>query len=165
MPVFNGCNKLDSGMREHWKSWGRVSWTWKGGWKIDDEVWSFHSNKGFLTWMQAHLQTNHGGTNVHAQWISHQKNGADDHDITMWHHKSLSCCKREGTIKGEHDQTSGLLLLSSGCHGTRHLGPLTSHRPSTLAVSVLLVERAYPEWTLLLVCSYACIQTLLEDFS
>ena len=42
----------------------------------------------------------------------------------------------------KHDQTSGLLLLLSGCPSTRHFGSLTSHRPSTLAVSVLLMEEA-----------------------
>ena len=46
---------------------------------------------------------------------------------------------REGTIKGEHNQTSG---LSSGSSGTKHLGLLTSHRPSTLAVSVPLMEKS-----------------------
>ena len=30
--------------------------------------------------MLMHLQMNHGGTNVHAQWFSHWKNGADDHE-------------------------------------------------------------------------------------
>ena len=42
-----------------------------------------------------------------------------------------------GTIKGEHDQASGLLLLSSRCL-TQVFGSLASHRPSTLAVSVPL---------------------------
>ena len=46
---------------------------------------------------------------------------------------------REGTIKGEHSQTLG---LSSGFSGTKHLGLLTSHRPSTLAVSVPLMEKS-----------------------
>ena len=46
---------------------------------------------------------------------------------------------REGTIKGEHNQTSG---LSSGFSGTKRLGLLISHRPSTLAVSVPLVEKS-----------------------
>ena len=42
---------------------------------------------------------------------------------------------REGTIKGEHHQTSGLL---SGYSGTKHSGLLTSHRPSTSTVLVPL---------------------------
>ena len=45
---------------------------------------------------------------------------------------------REGTIKGEHTQTSG---LSSGSSDTECLGLLTSHRPSNLAVLVLLMEQ------------------------
>ena len=48
-------------------------------------------------------------------------------------------------MKESMTETSRLLLLSSRCLGTRHLGPLTSHRPSTLAVLVLLTEGAYPE--------------------
>ena len=43
----------------------------------------------------------------------------------------------EGTIKGEHTGTSG---LSSGFSDTECLGLLTSHRPSTLATSVPLME-------------------------
>ena len=45
----------------------------------------------------------------------------------------------EGTIKGEHTQTSGLL---SGSSNTECLGLLTSHRPSTLAILVSLVEQS-----------------------
>ena len=46
---------------------------------------------------------------------------------------------REGTLKGEHNQTSGLL---SGPSDTEHSGLLTSHRPSTSAISVPLVEQS-----------------------
>ena len=45
----------------------------------------------------------------------------------------------EGTIKGEHTRTSG---LSSGSSDTEHLGLLTSHRPSTLAISVPLMKQS-----------------------
>ena len=45
----------------------------------------------------------------------------------------------EGTIKGEHTQTLG---LSSRFSDTEWLGLLTSHRPSTLAISVPLVEQS-----------------------
>ena len=45
----------------------------------------------------------------------------------------------EGTIKGEHTQTFG---LSSGYSDTAHLGLLTSHRPSTPAILVSLVEQS-----------------------
>ena len=44
---------------------------------------------------------------------------------------------REGTIKGEHIQTLGLL---SGSSDTEHSNLLTSHRPSTQAVP--LVEQS-----------------------
>ena len=40
---------------------------------------------------------------------------------------------REGTIKGEHNITSGLL---SGSSDTKYSGLFTSHRPSTLAILV-----------------------------
>ena len=46
---------------------------------------------------------------------------------------------REGTIKGEHDQTLGLL---SGNSGTKQSGLLASHRPSTSAVLVPLEEKS-----------------------
>ena len=45
----------------------------------------------------------------------------------------------EGTIKGENNQTSG---LSSGSSDTKHSGLLTSHRPSSLAISVPLVKQS-----------------------
>ena len=46
---------------------------------------------------------------------------------------------REGTIKGEHNQTSG---LSSGSSDTKCLGLLTSHRPSPSAILVPLMEQS-----------------------
>ena len=61
---------------------------------------------------------------------------------------------REGTIKGEHNQTSG---LSSGSSGTKHLGLLTSHQPSTSAVLVPLVEKSIIRMecvTCLSICMY-----------
>ena len=42
-------------------------------------------------------------------------------------------------MKGEHNQTLG---LSSGSSDTKHLGLLISHRPSTLAISVPLIEQS-----------------------
>ena len=47
--------------------------------------------------------------------------------------------EREGTIKREHYQTLG---LSSGYSGTKCLGLLTSHKPSTLALLVPLMEKS-----------------------
>ena len=61
---------------------------------------------------------------------------------------------REGTIKGEHHQTLG---LSSGYSGTKHLGLLTSHRPSTSAVLVPLEEKSITRMdsvTCLSICMY-----------
>ena len=60
MPVFDGCNKLDSSLRAHQNTWGRVSQAQKGGWKIDDEVQSFCSNKGFQ----------HGCWHIHRQTMA-----------------------------------------------------------------------------------------------
>ena len=45
----------------------------------------------------------------------------------------------EGIIKGEHTWTLG---LSSGFSDTEQLGLLTSHRPSTLAILVSLMEQS-----------------------
>ena len=45
----------------------------------------------------------------------------------------------EGTIKGKHTRTLG---LSSGSSDTEHLGLLTSHRPSTPAILVPLMEQS-----------------------
>ena len=61
---------------------------------------------------------------------------------------------REGTMKGEHNQTSGLL---SGYSGTKCSGLLTSHRPSTSAVSVPLMEKSITRMdsvTCLSICMY-----------
>ena len=35
----------------------------------------------YLAWMLVGAQTNHGGSSVHAQWLSCQNGGADDRDI------------------------------------------------------------------------------------
>ena len=61
----------------------------------------------------------------------------EDQSRQSWHHEMTSQWSLvlfwEGTIKGEHTQTSG---LPSGFSDTEWLGLLTSHRPSTLAISV-----------------------------
>ena len=36
---------------------------------------------GVSAWMLADVQMNHGSSNMHAQWFSHWKIRADDHDI------------------------------------------------------------------------------------
>ena len=65
---------------------------------------------------------------------------------------------RKGTVKGEHNQTLGLL---SGSSGTKHSGLLTSHRPSTLAVLVPIMEKRIPRMECVTCFSYACTQTFL----
>ena len=68
--------------------------------------------------MPVDAQTNRGGSAAHAQWFSHQKIRADNHDVIIWFHKDLMQ-QWEGTIKGDNDQASGLLLLLlSGCFDT-----------------------------------------------
>ena len=47
----------------------------------------------------------------------------------------------EGSIKGEHTQTSGLWAVI-WVSGSEWLGLLISHSPSTLAISVPLVEQS-----------------------
>ena len=66
----------------------------------------------------------------------------EDQSRWSWHHEMTSQGSLvlfwEGTIKGEHNWTSG---LSSGSSDTECLGLLTSHRPSTPAILVSLVEQ------------------------
>ena len=64
----------------------------------------------------------------------------------------------EGTIKGEHTRTSGLLFGSSD---TEHLSLLTSHRPSTLAISVPLIEQSITRMNCV-ICLSICMD---PDFS
>ena len=49
-------------------------------WKRDNEIPNFCQN-GYLAWMPAGEQMNHGGSSVHAQWFSHQNGGADVCDV------------------------------------------------------------------------------------
>ena len=63
----------------------------------------------------------------------------------------------EGTIKGEHTGTSG---LSSGSSDTECLGLLTSHRSSTPAISVLLVEQSIPRMNCVFYLSICMYQDL-----
>ena len=66
----------------------------------------------------------------------------EDQSRWSWHHQMMSqgslMLLWEGTIKEEHTRASG---LSSGSSDTEHLGLLTSHRLSTLAISVPLMEQ------------------------
>ena len=67
----------------------------------------------------------------------------------------------EGTIKREHTQTLG---LSSGFSDTEQLGPLTSHRPSTLVISVSLVEQSITRMNCVFYLSICMYPDLLGNF-
>ena len=60
---------------------------------------------------------------------------------------------REGTIKGEHNLTLG---LSSGSSDTKHLGLFASHRPSTLATLVPLMEQSITRMDCV-ICLFICM--------
>ena len=36
---------------------------------------------GYLAWMPAGVQMNHGSSSAHAQWLSHRNGGADNFDV------------------------------------------------------------------------------------
>ena len=97
----------------------------------------------------------------------------EDQNRQSWHHEMTSqgslTLLREGTIIGEHNQTLG---LSSGSSNTEHLALLTSHRPSTSAISVPLVEQSItrmdcdlfihmhvprPFWGTFSQCDFSCL--------
>ena len=88
--IFENINKLDSSMRAHQNTWGIVSQAKKG---IMKETKRFVTLIvfGVLAWMPMDVQMNTGSSDAHAQWFSHQKIRADDHDIIMWCHEDLSC--------------------------------------------------------------------------
>ena len=65
---------------------------------------------------------------------------------------------REGTIKGEHNQT---LRLLSGSSDTECLGLLTSPRPSTLAILVPLMEQNITRMDCV-ICLSICMYTDLS---
>ena len=67
-------------MMAHQNTWGRVSQAWKRVWKRDDKIPNFQY-KHYLAWMLVGVQMNHGIWSMHAQWFSHQNDGAADHDI------------------------------------------------------------------------------------
>ena len=90
-------------------------------------------------WILADVQTNGNISNVHVQWFSCWKIRVDDCDIHEMTSQGSLVLLREGTIKGDHNQTSG---LSSGSSDTKSLGLLMSHRPSTLAILVPLMEQS-----------------------
>ena len=151
--VFKNVNKLDSSMRVHQNTWGRVSWAQKLGQERDKGVQSFHSIWGCSV---------DAGRCTDEPWqfqctctvvfpLEDQRRWSWCHEVMSWGSLMLS---REGTIKGEHIRTLGLL---SGYSRTKHLGLLTSHRPFNLAVSVPLEEKSITRMdsvTYLSICMY-----------
>ena len=111
--------------------------------------------------MLADTQTNYGVFCVHAQWFSHWKIKADDCDIISWCHNDLMLFW-EGTIKREHTQTS---RLSTGVSATEWLGLLTSHRPSTPAILVPLMEQSITRINCVFHLSICIYPDLLGKFS
>ena len=52
--------------------------------------------------MPAGMQMTIGRSSVHAQWFSHQNDGADYRDVIKQCHENLSCVKGREVLKGEH---------------------------------------------------------------
>ena len=86
----------------------------------------------------------------------------EDQSRWSWHHQMMSqgslMLLWEGTTKGEQTGTS---RLSSESSDTEHLGLLTSHRPSTLAISVPLVEQIITKMN----CVFCLSICMYPDFS
>ena len=97
--------------------------------------------------MLADVQTNYGISSVHAQWFSHRKSRADDSDVTVI----------TGVIGGVKYIRRANLSLGAviWVSGTEWLGLLLSHQPSTLAVSVPLMEWRI-SWKNCLPCLFIC---------
>ena len=102
---------------------------------------------GVPAWMPANMQTNSGTSDVHAQWFP---TGRSEQTIMMSFHDvmRISCA-----IEGRNYQASG---LSSGSSDTKHSGLLTSHRPSTLAISVPLMEQSITRMDCV-ICLFICM--------
>ena len=86
-------------------------------------------------WMPADVQMNHGGFNAHVQWFSHQKNRADDHDITMWCHEHLSCWKRGEIYKETMTEPWGCCYCCLGVFWYKSFGLVS--KPQTLYLGCL----------------------------
>ena len=67
-------------MRAHQNTWGECHRHVNRFGKETTTFQTFSIN-GYLAWMPAGVQTNHGSLFMHVQWFSHQNDGADDHDV------------------------------------------------------------------------------------
>ena len=93
---------------------------------------------GVPAWMPADTQMNHGSSNAHVQFPT----GKSEQTIMMslYDVMRISHAIEGGNYKRRAQPNIRALL--SGCSGTKHLGLLASHRPSTSAVSVPLKEKS-----------------------
>ena len=79
-------------------------------------------------------------SSAHVQWFSHWKSRAEDHDIIWWHHNDLSCYWGGNYIRKLSTSLGAVIWVFI----TEWLGQLLkSHQPSTLAISVPLMEQEY----------------------
>ena len=89
----------------------------------------------------------------------------EDQSKWLWCHQMTSqgslVILWEGTIKGEHTRTLG---LSSGSSDTEHLGLLSSHRPSTSAILVPLVEQIITRMNCMFCLSICMYPDLFGNF-
>ena len=126
-------------MRAHWNAWGRVS-----------QHMEFGLRKGqrgldaFIVIRDSGMDTSRCADKLLCfQCACTVVFPLQDQSRQSWHHEMMSQGSLmlfwEGNIKREHTRTSE---LSSGSSDTECLGLLTSHRPSTLAISVSLVEQS-----------------------
>ena len=113
----------------------------KRDWKRDNEVWSLCNIWGFQ----------HGCQQI-CRWTMgipmHMHSGFPTVRLEqmimmpLYDVMRISHAEKGGNYNRRGWLNLGLLLLLSGCSGTKHLGLLASHRPSTSAVSVPLKEEA-----------------------
>ena len=105
--VLENVNKWDTSVRVHQNTWRRVSQAWKRDYKRDKEVQSSHSNWG---------SSMDAGRCADEHWQFQCTCAVvfllDDQSRQSWCHYVMSqgslMLLREGTIKGEHNQASGL---------------------------------------------------------
>ena len=97
------------------------------------------------------VQTNYDISSVHAQWFSHQKIDQiivmSFNDITVIAHAIGG-----GKYISRANLSFGAVVWVSG---TERLGLLLSHHPSTLAISVPLMEQSI-SWKNCLPCLFMC---------
>ena len=81
--VFKNVNKLGSGTRVHTEIPGGECHRHGKGIRKEMKRLGAFVVFGVLVWMLADTQTNHGSSNVHAQWFSRWKIRADNNDVLI----------------------------------------------------------------------------------